>query len=323
MKSIISQIEILREKLGLIDNYEQVKAEILNDPIISEITKNLSHDEIEMYLPELENVRQSFYNCKSCSGLSECNNQMTGYKTVSKINEDGTLSFYNKPCKYYKQEENQKKQKSLIKSYYVSEELRDVSFMDIELDNKDDATRGKIRNFLLEYAKKTIPGKDQYGIYLYGWYGSGKTFMMWALINELSKRGFNSIIVYFPDFVRELKSSLKNNEINIEDKIKAIKEVQFLVLDDIGADTLTPWIRDEVIGPILNYRVNAKLPTLYTSNKNLDELKEYFAYTSSNGMEYQMAERIMERIKNYCHILRVPDRNRREEKNKEFLTIIE
>ncbi len=39
-----------------------------------------------------------------------------------------------------------------------------------------------------------------------------------------------------------------------------------LMLDDIGAEEITPWARDEVIGPLLHYRMVQELPTFFSSN---------------------------------------------------------
>lgn len=324
MESIGKHLEGWKEKVGFKEKYEQTKKELMNDPLVQKIMEEfeLNEKNIGPYLTEIENVRVSHENCKGCTGLNECSNKMRGHKVLIKKHNRAPV-FFNKPCGFMEEENNRRKQQKMIQSYFVSEELRDISFKDIEVGSNE-KKRYKIKNFLAKYAKEVEPGKDGVGLYLYGWFGSGKTFMMWALINFLSKnRGISSIIVYVPDFVREIKSSIGNKEINIEDKIKSLKEIPILVLDDIGSDSLSPWVRDEVIAPLLQHRVNAKLPTLYTSNNNLNDLRDFFAYTSANGKEYTKADRIMQRIENYCNILHTEDRNRRKEKNSGSLTRIE
>ncbi|MCA1064459.1 primosomal protein DnaI (plasmid) [Rossellomorea sp. AcN35-11] len=328
MEPIGKQFDKLKARKNFREIYEQEKHRIINDTLVKQIMEKfeLTDENVGPYLTQLDNVRMSHDNCQNCNGLSECANQLHGHKIfVQKYN--GAPVFTNKPCKFLIEETERKKQQKMIKSYYVNEELRNISFKDVREDIKDEEKRrSRILEFLILYAKEVAPGKegDGIGIYLYGWFGSGKTFMMWALMNYLSqKRGINSIIVYVPDFVRELKSSFNNKEINIEDKINAMKEVPILVLDDIGAESLTPWVRDEVIGPLLDFRVNHKLPTLFTSNKNLKDLHDSLAFTSANGKENQKADRIMERIENYCNVLHTEDRNRRKEKNAHKLVRIE
>ena len=67
-------------------------------------------------------------------------------------------------------------------------------------------------------------------------------------------------------------------------------------MTDIGAEYLTPWSRDEILGTILQYRMDEDLPTFFTSNLNLKELEEHFSNTS-NGKEEVKGRRMIERIK--------------------------
>ena len=75
-----------------------------------------------------------------------------------------------------------------------------------------------------------------------------------------------------------------------------MKNTPLLLLDDIGAEYLTSWGRDEVIEPILQYRMDQGLPTFFTSNFTVSELEKHFA-TTSNNIDKVKARRIIERIK--------------------------
>jgi primosomal protein DnaI len=94
-------------------------------------------------------------------------------------------------------------------------------------------------------------------------------------------------------------------------KMELLKEVPVLILDDIGAENLTPWIRDEVLGVILNQRVNNHLPTLYTSNYSLEELEEHLSISNGNRIELTKARRIMERIRHYVDVFLIKRKNQR------------
>jgi len=50
-----------------------------------------------------------------------------------------------------------------------------------------------------------------------------------------------------------------------------------LILDDIGAESISEWVRDEVLGAILQYRMSENLPTCYTSNFDYELLEQYLA----------------------------------------------
>ena len=54
-----------------------------------------------------------------------------------------------------------------------------------------------------------------------------------------------------------------------------------------------------------------KLPTLFTSNYDYDELEEQLAYSEKGGIERLKAKRIMERIKHFTTFVEVGGQNRR------------
>jgi primosomal protein DnaI len=116
-------------------------------------------------------------------------------------------------------------------------------------------------------------------------------------------------MVYTPDFFREIKDALGDN--TVQEKIAVLKEVPVLILDDIGAETLSPWARDEVLGAILQYRVSENLPVLYTSNYTYEQLQDHLAYSQKAGVEQLKAMRIMERIRYYTKAYEVNGNNRR------------
>ncbi|WP_289136376.1 hypothetical protein [uncultured Brevibacillus sp.] len=93
-----------------------------------------------------------------------------------------------------------------------------------------------------------------------------------------------------------------------------MKKVSVLILDDIGAEAITAWTRDEVLGPILQQRIE-KLPTVYTSNLKIDELERHFAFTKNEReSNYRNAARIMERIEPFVEYCEVNGRNRWHER---------
>lgn len=147
------------------------------------------------------------------------------------------------------------------------------------------------------------------GFYIYGKFGTGKSFILQKLAIELSRKGASIIIAYYPDLVRTIKSSITSRE--IEDIINKLKNVDVLMLDDIGAETNTDFIRDEVLGPILQYRVDARLPVCMSSNLDLKELKEHF-HDSTTSKNQINGERIISRIRYLMHDVGLDDNNYRD-----------
>ena len=68
-----------------------------------------------------------------------------------------------------------------------------------------------------------------------------------------------------------------------------------LFLDDIGAETMTPWVRDDVLAILLEYRMKQQLPTLFSSNKSFAELEQHLR-SARNEVDEVKAKRLMQRF---------------------------
>ena len=81
-------------------------------------------------------------------------------------------------------------------------------------------------------------------------------------------------------------------EIDVPDYVK---NVEILLIDDIGAEKVTEWNRDEILCPLLQHRMDNHLTTFFTSNLTLDELKQLLSISKS-GVDVVKAGRIIARI---------------------------
>ena len=159
------------------------------------------------------------------------------------------------------------------------------------------------------------------GLYLSGSFGSGKSYILSALLNELSNKGFKTIIVHYPSLLKKLLSTHRShtiiffifNEFNYSEVLDEIMESEILLIDDIGAENNTPWSRDEVLGTILQYRMDNNLTTFFTSNFTIDELESILSETSK-GIDEIKARRIIERIRYLTTEEKLISKNKRNEK---------
>lgn len=108
--------------------------------------------------------------------------------------------------------------------------------------------------------------------------------------------------------LRNLKESFYDD---FDVKMDLLKKTDILLVDDIGAETVTPWSRDEILGTILQYRMDSKLPTLFTSNLTIEELEVHLANTK-NSIDIVKSKRIIERIKQLTEDLELISENRRK-----------
>ena len=257
------------------------------------VTKTkLKRELLIKYTSTLEECAEEYANCKQCPGLSACQNKLTGYAYLPKIT-DGNLEFSYRICKYKKKLDKKNKYQNNLTLYNVPEELKEASFSKIY---KTDKKRYDTTIWLNDFTEKYKENPKQKGLYLYGNFGCGKSYLVSATFNELAKDGVKSAIVFWPEFLRDLKASF-NSEYKSEfnDKFNSIKKAPLLLIDDIGAESATAWSRDEILCPILQYRMDEKLSTFFTSNLDLKALENHFSITNK-GDEIIKAGRIISRI---------------------------
>ncbi|MFA5692586.1 MAG: ATP-binding protein [Acholeplasmataceae bacterium] len=147
----------------------------------------------------------------------------------------------------------------------------------------------------LNYSKRFINDPKNYhkGMYIHGPYGTGKSFFLSGLANELTKLGVRVVFVFIPDFVRSIKGAISTGE--LEKKINILKKCDYLILDDLGGEYYSAWFRDEILLPIIHYRLNADLPIFVSSNYSLKELAETLI-KDSKGEGATQVLRLMQRI---------------------------
>lgn len=195
--------------------------------------------------------------------------------------------------------------KNRLKLINLPASLRKASLAQVDLDDL-----GRLPVF-----EKLLAFVEQYptirkGLYLYGDFGVGKSFMVAALAHDLSeKRGVSSTLLHYPSFVIDAKNAISDG--NVKALVDELKLSEVLILDDIGAEQSTPWVRDEILQVILQYRMQENLPTFFTSNFNFEDLEKHFAKGKNGNDETWEARRVMERIRYLAEETRLEGVNRR------------
>lgn len=280
----IKNSKINREKIehDLKDKYVSL---LEDDDFKKIVSKTHESDEVLVkHVHELEEVMIEHKNCMSCKNINECKNKVVGFR-LCPVKSGNTLQFSYEMCKYKKELIKNSINKNMY-SIDIPEQIKNASMSDIYLDDRARLeVIKKIKKFIDNY------GKKQKGLYIHGNFGGGKTYLVSALFNELGKKNIKSAIVYYPELLR----NLKNFSEDFDEKFNYLKKVPLLLLDDIGAENVTGWNRDEILGPLLQYRMEANLPTFFTSNLTIEELESHFSMTYNNEDKVK-ARRIIERI---------------------------
>lgn len=291
-------------KKALEDNF--VKA--LKDEDFVKLVNTLDvSDEVKyQYTSGLKEIVEVNRICNKCKGLSFCPYDIEGLKKQA-IVEDNLIKFLYRKCPYKEKYDDERSYLKNVNIYKMPKEIREASFKNIY---KDDSNRLETIKYLKGFYDQFEKDKHIKGLYLYGNFGCGKTYLISALFNELAKKDISSTIIYFPEFLRSLKASFGNVEDNYEERFSEVKEAKLLLLDDIGAEKLSDWARDEVLGVILQYRMEEHLPTFFTSNLSIKELEDHLQI-NKNSSDKIKARRIIERIKFLTNEIEMNSVNRR------------
>lgn len=261
-------------------------------------------DEVGMkYTTKLEHTIENLKNCENCKCLNECKNEVNGCVYYPEKKDD-KLDFNYVACKYKnKYIEESKINKSFTLG--ISNEIKNASMSEIDINDKKRVELIKwLKNFYDEYPN------SKKGLYLHGSFGSGKTYLVAALLNELAKKNYKTVIMYYPEMLSRLKSTFDSTVESYNEVFDKIKTCDILLIDDIGAETVTNWSRDEILGTILQYRMEHELSTFLTSNLTIEELETHLSLVKNN-MDKVKARRIIERIKQLTTDMELISVNRR------------
>ncbi|WP_274655331.1 primosomal protein DnaI [Paenibacillus humicola] len=294
---------------------DSLMKELLAEPLVQKLRgKHPELDEatVRLHLNRVYQYVKEYRNCSNCPGLGSCPNDFEGHYTLLSCDKTGgtvQLTDRKVPCKKLLARRSEEQIRSRVRSFYIDDRALSQGYSADEILTKDTERIGAVGR-VLEYIDRTKEhGLGREGLYLAGSFGTGKTFLMCYMLYELAKSGYTGAIVYMPEFVEDLKSLMLEPG-KLKETVDMMKETDLLIFDDIGAENLNPWVRDHVMGSILNYRMNRK-PTFYTSNYDLDALERHFSFTSKDGDELHKGQRIMDRIRPYVETVYVSGYNKR------------
>jgi primosomal protein DnaI len=215
------------------------------------------------------------------------------------------------PSKDYLRQQSQAELKRRINSVHMPKDIKEATFAEFEQTHGRREALDRAVQFVEDFVRE--PDRFHKGLYLHGAFGVGKTYLLGAIAHELSTFGYASTLVHFPTFASEMRGSVADN--TVTGKLNAYQSVEILMLDDIGAENNSSWMRDDVLGVILQYRMQNELPTLFSSNFDMKQIEtEHFRYGSNGDDEILKAKRIMERIRFLADEVEVSGINRRNER---------
>ena len=250
------------------------------------ITKNEFTDEELLTWCEFENKvtgNLRYFDCSKC--------QNRGY--ISYIDSVNRLVF-RKECECMKTRKGIEKQLDYFYKYPVLKECSLDGF--ITTFNFQKAMKLKAMEFIKSYKNAWF--------FVGGQYGSGKSYICYAIVNELIKKLNDFALFEYIEDLREIKSH--SADLIYLELIEKYKKATILYFDDFLKVDLN--IADlKIIYEIINYRYKENKTTLFSSEKLFSELVD---------IDEAIESRIFEKAEGFIlNIARDRQKNFRYKKN--------
>lgn len=303
MERINQSLSQLMNRKEVREAYESIRRRTLNHPGVIAFLN--AHPELEEKAIEIGFTKLSEY-AEQMDGQTFREDQavIPGHQPVLYV-DLGQIAIRYEETVAHRQARRQKEMDRKFKSLFLPEEVREASFE--SFDWADDA-----RKIALREAMRFVTGmkarQKVNGLYLHGSFGVGKTYLLAAIANELKVADIETILVHAPGFVSEAKRKIRTE--SFDSFLTSFQHVPVLLIDDIGAEAISPWVRDELFGIILQYRMMHRLPTLYSSNFSREELETHFSIDGSPQNKMK-AQRLMQRISTTTTQIELKGENRR------------
>ena len=152
---------------------------------------------------------------------------------------------------------------------------------------------------------------ENHGLLIYGPAGTGKTYLSFAIANELHKQGQSVMAISVSRIIGIMQDSFnKRDGLGECEVLNTITDASLLILDDLGTEQKTPY-GYKMLYSIIDARERAGKPLIITTNLGLAELRDNVQIIDVRNGWRDETERVFNRIIAMCTPFKVDCASRR------------
>jgi primosomal protein DnaI len=245
----------------------------------------------------LMNVWYDRKKCEGCTGYHACNKSedAKGHVFSVGIMEDTIIEQVHS-CHYYREHMEKELEKRLWTFSGLNDGHRRMTFENFPKEQK--RLNKELCRRAWHFAQNYVPGADMKGLYIYGAYGTAKTHLACAILNQLIARKLRVLYVQAERtfaalsdlYFREHRDGLPTRSEILDKYISA----DVLVIDELGHENVNDasiW----ALYTILNGREPQRKPVIITSNFSPMDLAERYLERAA-GETSRRAEALISRL---------------------------
>lgn len=137
------------------------------------------------------------------------------------------------------------------------------------------------------------------GLYIEGTNGTGKTHLAAAIALQLIEQGIPVVCKTSSDLLGDIKRAFDSGEIKEYEILRAYKEVDLLIVDDLGKEQCTDWSMSTLYS-IFNDRYEDLKPTIITTNYGDEDLAKAL---TPKGYDNTKIKAILSRLRETSTVL--------------------
>ena len=184
--------------------------------------------------------------------------------------------FWKKHDLKHNEEEMRMKYREIIDKIYkdgcIKKRYRYCNFLNFDFFRyKEDLV-----TTLIKYTRFCINNEIKDGIIIYGNIAYDNTHLVASIANEIIRNNKIALIERVSSITDRIKETFNKSEITEAEIIELYSNVDMLIIDDLGSETISNWALEKLY-KIVNNRYENELPIVITTRCTKEELVEQIA----------------------------------------------